>query len=77
MKFAVRIVVAAAACLFFSLSLFAATPTDTAKPKTAEKKALASAPNQKQLEQLTRALKQKNPTTAYARLSALAMQKSF
>jgi soluble lytic murein transglycosylase len=76
MKFAVRIVVSAAACLAFSLSLFAATPTDTAKPKTAEKKALASAPNQKQLEQLTRALKQKNPTVAYARLSALAMQKS-
>jgi soluble lytic murein transglycosylase len=76
MKFAVRIVVAAAVCLVFSLSLFAATPTDSAKPKTAEKKARASAPSQKQLEQLTRALKQKNPTVAYARLSALAMQKS-
>jgi soluble lytic murein transglycosylase len=76
MKFAVRIVVAAAACLVFSGGPFAATPTDTAKPKTAEKKASASASDQKQLEQLTRALKQKNPTAAYARLSALAMQKS-
>ena len=64
MKFAVRSVVAAIACLVFSLGLFAATPTDTAKPKTAEKKAPVSAPNEKQLEQLTRALKQKNPTAA-------------
>jgi len=76
MKFAVRLVGVAAACLVFSLGLFAETPTDTAKPKTAEKKTPASAPDQKQLEQLTRALKQKNPTAAYARLSALAMQKS-
>jgi peptidoglycan lytic transglycosylase len=76
MKFAVRIVIAAAACLVFSLSLLAATPTDTAKSKTAKKKALASAPDQKQLEQLTRVLKQKNPTAAYARLSAFALQKS-
>ena len=76
MKFAVRSVVAAIACLVFSFGLLAATPSDTAKPKTAEKKAPVSAPNEKQLEQLTRALKQKNPTAAYARLSVLAMQKS-
>jgi soluble lytic murein transglycosylase len=35
-----------------------------------------SAAATKQLEQLTRALKQKNPSAAYAKLSALALQKS-
>jgi soluble lytic murein transglycosylase len=36
----------------------------------------ASSASTKQLEQLTRALKQKNPTAAYAKLSAIATQKS-
>jgi soluble lytic murein transglycosylase len=36
----------------------------------------SSTPAPSQLEQLTRALKQKNPTAAYAKLSALATQKS-
>ena len=71
MKFAVRFIGTAGACLIFSLAALAGTPSDTAK--TPAKK---SAPAEKQLEQLTRALKQKNPAAAYARLSAFAMQKS-
>ena len=77
MKFAVRFTGVAAACLIFSLSSIAATSTDTTKAKTAHAAAKKnSAPSEKQLEQLTRALKQRNPTVAYARLSAFAMQKS-
>jgi soluble lytic murein transglycosylase len=53
-------------------------------PGHAKKRAVAAAapahsPSEagaKQLEQLTRALKQKNPATAYAKLSAFALQKS-
>jgi soluble lytic murein transglycosylase len=73
MKFAVRSIGTAGACLIFSLAALAGTPSDTAK--TPAKKS-AAAPAEKQLEQLTRALKQKNPAAAYARLSAFAMQKS-
>ena len=73
MKFAVRFIGTAGACLIFSLAALAGTPSDTAK--TPAKKS-AAAPAEKQLEQLTRALKQKNPAAAYARLSAFAMQKS-
>ncbi|MGD0546145.1 MAG: hypothetical protein ABSB65_17210 [Candidatus Acidiferrales bacterium] len=77
MKFAVRFIGVAAACLIFSLTSVAASSTDTTKAKTAAAAAKkAPAPSEKQLEQLTRALKQKNPTVAYARLSAFAMQKS-
>jgi soluble lytic murein transglycosylase len=73
MKFAVRFIGTAGACLIFSLAALAGTPSDTAK--TPAKKS-AAAPDEKQLEQLTRALKQKNPAAAYARLSAFALQKS-
>ena len=77
MKFAVRFISVAAACLIFSLTSVAATSRDTTKAKKAPAAAKKGpAPSEKQLEQLTRALKQRNPTVAYARLSAFAMQKS-
>ncbi len=77
MKFAVRFISVAAACLIFSLTCVAVTSPDTTKAKTAAAAAKkTSAPSEKQLEQLTRALKQRNPTVAYSRLSAFAMQKS-
>ncbi len=58
-------------------------PTPTHAPSHAKKPAAPAAParapsdaSTKQLEQLTRALKQKNPATAYAKLSAFALQKA-
>jgi tetratricopeptide (TPR) repeat protein len=57
-------------------------PASTSSKKPAASSAAAPAPPApsaaaaKQLEQLTRALKQKNSTTPYARLSAFALQKS-
>ena len=52
-----------------------APPAHRAKKPAAATPAASSA-STKQLEQLTRALKQKNPTAAYAKLSAMATQKS-
>ena len=71
MKFAFRLVRLGAACLVLCFPVIAAaSPQQThAAPKK------TPAPGEKQLEQLTRALKQKNPSAAYARLSAFAMQK--
>jgi hypothetical protein len=58
-------------------------PNSTPAPSHAKKPTASTAPAHapsdaatKQLEQLTRALKQKNPTAAYAKLSAFAQQKS-
>src|SRR5579863_6364182 len=52
-------------------------PSRTKKPAASSESAPApSAIATKQLEQLTRALKQKSPGAAYARLSAFALQKS-
>jgi len=52
-------------------------PSRTKKPAASSESAPApSAAGTKQLEQLTRALKQKSPGAAYARLSAFALQKS-
>jgi|HubBroStandDraft_6_1064221.scaffolds.fasta_scaffold00531_10 soluble lytic murein transglycosylase len=71
--------------LFVCLAVFAllAAPVvnsnvskHAAAKKSAASKKSAPAPTAKQLEQFTRALKQKNPAQAYARLSAFAMQKS-
>ncbi|HWZ54384.1 MAG TPA: transglycosylase SLT domain-containing protein [Candidatus Acidoferrales bacterium] len=50
----------------------AAKPASAAKPKTAP----ASAASPKQLEELSRALKKKNPAAAYEKLSAFANQNS-
>jgi soluble lytic murein transglycosylase len=72
MKFAFRLVRSIAACLILSSSVPAGAAPRSAAP--ASKK--SPAPNEKQLEQLARALKQKSPEAAYARLSAIAMQKS-
>jgi len=57
----------------------ATAPSPAPAKKPAASSAPAHAPSAaaaKQLEQLTRALKQKNPTAAYAKLSAFALQKS-
>src|SRR5271165_5356331 len=58
-------------------------PAQAPAPGHAKKPAAPAAPahapseaSTKQLEQLTRALKQKNPAAAYAKLSAFALQKS-
>jgi len=51
------------------------TPAKTAA--TAPKTAASSAADEKQLEKLCRALKQPNPSSAYAQLSVFAMQKSL
>ncbi len=58
-------------------------PPPARAPSHAKKPAAAATPahapsdaSTKQLEQLTRALKQKNPAAAYAKLSAFALQKS-
>ena len=72
MKFAARLVRLGGACLILSFPVLAAAAPQHKVP--ASKK--LPAPGEKQLEQLARALKPKNPTAAYARLSAFAMQKS-
>lgn len=72
MKFAFRLVRLGGACLVLSFPMLAAAAPQHKVP--APKK--SPAPNEKQLEQLARALKPKNPQAAYARLSAFAMQKS-
>ncbi len=74
MKFAARLIAMAAACLILSPSAFVAASADTRKAKTAPAKKAST--SSEKLEQLTRAMKQKNPTAAYARLSAFAVQKS-
>lgn len=71
MRFAFRLVRLGAACLILSSAVSAGATQRTTAP--ARKK--SAAPKQKPLEELARALKNKNPTAAYARLSALAMQK--
>jgi soluble lytic murein transglycosylase len=70
-KFAGHLIRAAGVLLLLSLSpiLFAGPEHTT----TAAKKIVTT---DKQLEELSRALKQKNPALAYSRLSAFAMQKS-
>jgi soluble lytic murein transglycosylase len=68
MKFAVRLVNASAALLLISVAAFAG-----GRPEAAP---ASPAANPKQLAQLARALKQKNPALAYAKLSAFALQKS-
>ena len=72
MKFAARLVRLGGACLILSFPVLAAAAPQHKVP--ASKK--LPAPGEKQLEQLARALKPKNPTAAYARLGAFAMQKS-
>jgi soluble lytic murein transglycosylase len=71
MKFAFRLVRLGGACLILSFPVLAAAALQ--HKGSAQKK--PAAPAEKQLEELARALKQKNPAT-YARLSAIAMQKS-
>ena len=70
MKRAGRFLFAVVVSLVVSLSAFAG-------PGTPSSAAAKTAPaTEKQLEQMARALKQKNPAAAYARLSAFATQKS-
>jgi soluble lytic murein transglycosylase len=56
--------------------LLALCPVFFAEPKPGATPAFRTAPTEKNLEQLSRALKQKNPSSAYSRLSGLANQKS-
>jgi soluble lytic murein transglycosylase len=70
MKFAGRLV-------RFAGVLLIICPAAPARPKPAVAAGAARvAPTEKQLEELSRALKQRNPAPAYAKLSALATQKS-
>jgi soluble lytic murein transglycosylase len=72
MKFAFRLVRLGAACLILCFPVLALAAPQHAVPVSKKSSAL----NEKQIEPLARALKQKDPTAAYARLSAIAMQKS-
>jgi soluble lytic murein transglycosylase len=67
-----------AAALLFVCSACLAQKPPSAKPAPTPKPALAPKPTltAKQLETLSRALKEKNPARAYAQLSAFASQKS-
>lgn len=69
MKFAGHFLRAAGVLLFFSLASFARTRPAALPPGSA-------APSEKQLEQLSRALKHKNPGSAYAQLGRFATRKS-
>jgi soluble lytic murein transglycosylase len=75
MKFTGRLICLAAAWLSVSSFCFAQKPSQT---RTAAKPAAKTAPKPAptQLENLSRALKSKNPAPAYAQLSALALQNS-
>ncbi len=73
MKFAGRSVLAAAVLFSVCLSALAGPRARTA---AASKPAPAPAPTEQQLERLCRALKQKNPSSAYAQLSSFANRKS-
>jgi peptidoglycan lytic transglycosylase len=73
-KITPRLVWAAGVLLLFCLAAFAAPPPST-KARTVPA-AASPAPTQKDLEQLSRALKKKTPAAAYAKLSAMATHKS-